>query len=589
MINNYSDLTAFLKRLSAPKQGMVRVFRGQTKAFPKMLPTALRSYKPKFGKLEWDAYTQVLAQDLLRQSPGAKRPEDIYIFFIWVNIIAQHYGPGTSYLDVSRSPDVALWFALHDASWSNITRVAGPPGPFDPRYDTVFREKWLKFGPAETGFLFVFDVPKWDGTGFPDHAQLIDLADAPAIFSSSARIRAQEACLIFADEKVNSGDLASLYVCEPIPLARPMTGAGLLSSASDALFPGPLQDNWYNKFLSLPSMTLADYTARRVAISRPWPVTVYLPTAEAAIKDLAGVSTTLGPLVMHTGSLKPFQMSPDKLPGIPWATYAIDAATPILLEMPYVFTTPPAASDGWNQGIVATDLAESVEPIELRNGRPAGRADLRNVLFEFSPLERGDWERMENKPKNSSWFRRLWAKPDQTSSPPLIRALWLMRNQSEFVVHLIHTLFPQQQLVIDGPIIYRLDATASRLQYRNSSTREWAPVNGSELATKHLFVSLALLRAASPGKKADPFPAQVTEANTPQGRTFVQLREQAARLVRIAGEGGENAWYVLKEARADQPFFFHPATSAGALEFQGPTPWSQLDPREIRAAARGSA
>jgi hypothetical protein len=106
------------------------------------------------------------------------------------------------------------------------------------------------------------------------------------------------------------------------------------------------------------------------------------------------------------------------------------------------------------------------------------------------------------------------------------------------------------------------------------------------MATKHLFVALALLRAASPGKKVDPFPEVVTDANTPQGRTFVPLRQQAARLVRIAGERGGNAWYVLKEARADQPFFFDTATSAGALEFEGPTPWSQLDPRRIRAAIR---
>jgi len=177
---------------------------------------------------------------------------------VWIEAIAQHYGPGSTFLDVTRSLDVALWFALHEPRPISATHEMGPDRPLKPVQGIPLIEEWWEYQRWSDpgGYLYVFDVSEWDGTGFPVHGQLLDLSSRP-ILSKSSRIQEQAACLVAADSGIDSGNLTSFLSHEPILVALPMDGAPRLDESADAMFPDPSQDPWYDLFpVSYTHLTL---------------------------------------------------------------------------------------------------------------------------------------------------------------------------------------------------------------------------------------------------------------------------------------------------------------------------------------------
>jgi hypothetical protein len=193
-ITDYRALKRALVELPPPGANHARVFRGQTRDFGKMLPTGLRG-TPLRSEHIFRAYTTLLASDV--GSPGA----DAENLLLWTRVIAQHYGPGSTLLDVTYSVDVALWFALHSLRAVQSQHLFGPPGPFNPQTDTVGSAEVMIYEPVDTGVLFVLDVPLAKVKRAFEHGVLIDAADAPTVFASSPRVRAQQACLIRATSR----------------------------------------------------------------------------------------------------------------------------------------------------------------------------------------------------------------------------------------------------------------------------------------------------------------------------------------------------------------------------------------------------
>ena len=133
-IADYQGLRRFLLRLDPPPPDHIRVFRGQTRDFGRMLPSGLRG-TPLRSEVIFRAYTALLASDV--PSPeGDEGWVDAETYVVWTRAIAQHYGPGSHYLDVTTSVDVALWFALHEVRTVVSRHCFGPPGPMDARTDT---------------------------------------------------------------------------------------------------------------------------------------------------------------------------------------------------------------------------------------------------------------------------------------------------------------------------------------------------------------------------------------------------------------------------------------------------------------------
>jgi FRG domain-containing protein len=167
----YRQLTEELAKLPKPAPGLVRVYRGQTKDFGVMIPTGLRP-----GAVARDLIWQYCAMAIARElSPrtGTAPNEDS----VWIEAIAQHYGPGSPLLDVTRSIDIALWFALHERRPVSAEHLVGPPGQPDKARDIPLKETWWEYRPSTTdGYLYVFDVPEWNGSNVPSHGSLLDLS-----------------------------------------------------------------------------------------------------------------------------------------------------------------------------------------------------------------------------------------------------------------------------------------------------------------------------------------------------------------------------------------------------------------------------
>jgi hypothetical protein len=88
------------------------MYRGQNRDFGKMLPSGLRQVSFRSEAI-FRIYTQMLSDDLLESSNPLGPDGVASTFLMWTRAITQHYGPGSHFLDVTSSEEVALWFALH--------------------------------------------------------------------------------------------------------------------------------------------------------------------------------------------------------------------------------------------------------------------------------------------------------------------------------------------------------------------------------------------------------------------------------------------------------------------------------------------
>jgi FRG domain-containing protein len=230
-VTSYRELTEELSKLRKPVPGRVRVYRGQPQDFGIMLPTGLR---PGAGERDpiWRYFAMAVSRELSARTSSSPADDSV-----WIEAIAQHYGPGSPFLDVTKSLAVALWFAVHERRPVFAEHLVGPPGPPDEARGIPAKETWWEYRPLTGhGYLYVFDVPEWNRVGSPPHGTLLDVSSRP-ILSKSTRIQVQEACLVAADGSIKAGNLQEFYACDPIPVSRPTDGAPGIDDPTDLLFP----------------------------------------------------------------------------------------------------------------------------------------------------------------------------------------------------------------------------------------------------------------------------------------------------------------------------------------------------------------
>lgn len=411
---------ARIAELEPPSPGYIRVFRGQTRDYGRMVPSLLRGVKPR-NDIIFRSYSHILADNLQRESPNEANADDLWLWALWVHAIGQHYGPGSTYLDVTHSLEVALWFALHHIAAIPTHHIFGQPGPIDLDNDIIMTMPWLRCRATdEPGWLYVFDVPRWLGEGLPKHGALVDLAQAPPVFASSTRIGAQVGCLLAAEESVNGGDLSAYYACDPLQLSWPMQDASSVVRASgETMFPPPSQDVWYARLLNIPLVLQLDARTGHTIVERALPLSVYLPEAADDVDDIRQRIIVVRPLRLYPSAVEEFS---GRLPEVPseWVRSArLNDATAIVLESPLIFMTPPGNHPFWNQELLMSDLSASVEAFEAPTGATCGKVSLKNVFFEFSPLEKGGWESVE----------------ESVATIEVLRAVWLVREGKRLVLH----------------------------------------------------------------------------------------------------------------------------------------------------------
>jgi hypothetical protein len=573
-ITDYESLRRLINVLPGPASGKVRVFRGQNMHYEKILASGSRPQKLVNASL-FNIATRVVAQDVIGQI-DINLELDMMMF--WTQALAQHYGPGSGYLDVTHSLDMALWFALHEYHPVGVTIVFGSGTAPDPANDILRREELVAYprwnNPA---WLYVFDVDKWQPGDQAMHGHLIDLADAPLAFSSSPRMRAQSACLLSSGVDEKQTDLSDCLAAAPIPIAWPMTGAPGLDRGVEEVFPGPESDDWYRRFLSVPLAPQPDRsTPPQITLGHPLPVTIYMPERKERAMEVMQFENGLRPALLYTTMgnpvLEPYDPVSKKS-----IKHALSDATILVAESPLRFILPPSDYDGWNQELLWGEVNDSVNVFD-KTSHPVGATSLQNVFVEFSPLE---------SPGIGS--------PDAAHQElGVLRAAWLVRNGSGLGFSLFFQSQSSDQIMeVPLPRI-QLDATTKTIQYEARTTDgsggekvEWKNLTSLRMIAKPLFTVLLILRELSPIFKAAPFPSLVVDAGTDSQKMFVRVSREGARLLGVQDSRSGKVLHFLRGLELGETFVG--PEEQETLQLGGKLPYAKLDAAAIRALVAAKA
>ncbi len=557
VVKAYDELTDRLSNLAKPVHGRVGVYRGQTTDFGAMLPSGLRRPGPSGRNAIWHYYAMAVSQELW--SGSGTSPEENSVC---IEAVAQHYGPGSPFLDVTRSVDTAVWFALHDRLAISAHHLMGKPGPPDEGEDLPVEETWWGYRPLTgTGYLYVFDVPEWTGIGSLPHGALLDLSSRPML-SKSSRIKIQKACLLGANPSIKGGDLQEFYACVPILVGWPMEGAPRLGDSTDLLFPDPSEDPWYRSFLSIPLTWVVDPESRVLKLARPLEIASYFYSSKTKREEITTHHAKfISPNPFYPAAEQSLSMNPSGS-----REFRFSEATRILFEAPIIHWFLRYTPDMWNQAILADDMSDEVDAFGHTPETP--RILLTSVYMEFSPLENTDWGSLTG---------------ETDYSVQLLRALWLVRDGSRFGLY----IFPQQIAVRGakgyeaGPFLYTfvLDSGGFLGEGRGKSiVAQW-----QNAPDKAFWIALAILRLLSPVLKADPSPCQDSVEENGNRTMMIPIRGAVARLLPVKEARNGRLWFVPRDSSTGAPFF--PGSIREHVEIirlESPVPWPQADAAYIR-------
>ena len=539
-IADIETLTQRLAALPPPAPGYGRVYRGQTTNRPAMLPGSLRPGAQPWNRT-WDMSLKPLSDNLTATDPTAQTLEN---FAYWFKVIAQHYGPGSPFLDVTTFLEVALWFALHASQKDVNAKFQLEQGDVD----LLIRCPALNFTRLSdgNGWLYVFDAPIWDGRGVPRHGELVYLNHGPDFVASAPRVRRQLGGVMMAEKEHNQGDLSSFYVCAPIPISGALSGVRFVELDADYIFPPPDVDPWYARLLRAPLIPQAD---AELGYAYCQSLGVYLVTEDSKPEHAAPFMDRqtqylrpLTRLILRAGATtKELEKIVKSYP---------EAATYICLETPLLTTSPPA--DRWNQSLLMTGLEVATAPEDAFSKALFPDILLNNVLVEFSPLE---WAFRES-PDDRGYVPRQW------------RAAWLVRRGNIFWLTLFVTAGTGAGVEIEVMnIVYDEQDHTFYLMGPDGARSPLVEV----ASAKPFFVTMMLLRDLSRSIKPDPFLFL-----TADDHGFLAVRAATAKLVRPPKDPDALGLHFVRYRHSGERYEGPPALD----EVQ---PFAQL---QLRSAAR---
>lgn len=554
VISTYAGLLDALRSLPPPAEGRIRVFRGQNQAYPTMTPTALRA-TPENDWI-WPLYARQLSTaggltDLralmaddskVAAIPSADDPDYLDSMLLWTRAIKQHYGPGTEFLDVTHSVGIAAWFALHSLQPEPLRAKIAPPGEPGPFAEVVGEHTFMRHtlfkGPA---VLYAIDAIVGSSAMDLVHGVLFDLALAPHQFSSSARIRAQQACLIYANSSVEGGDLSSFIVPgTPLRIAWPLDGCPEVQNSTNQMFPAPSEDEWYARFVAIPLAPNLDASRTETVINHPINLTLYIPQGgsgdedAAHLRDLISRFTIPAPPLLYPAMVE-LQM---------FAWKGLADATRLYLEGPMISTRMPLTET--NIPILASGLTRTAPVTDYLTGEPAGEAGLENVFIEISALDEPYWDA----------FHR------ESPAISIIRGLWLVRHRDWFsLTTFMQDMETGDQLVF-GPSEVMFDrATGSFIARGTKAGSPWQPLLGwrnPELPNLdyNFVMALGLVRSLCPAWKPGAWPFLRFFPGEKNSLSLVALEWALAEIVSLRSLGGLiSSYHVLRHWGTDEPFF----------------------------------
>jgi hypothetical protein len=526
--NNYNDLIEYVTGLPPPKEGHVRVFRGQWKDFGNLRPTGVRN--PLRNERIWRQYCKMLASAMLQwEGIGFEEAaSQSSLWGYWYYAIVQHYGPGTHLLDVTRSLEVALWFALHRAFADDRINILYKGTLFENSGISLHRkDEWTEYREwkESPAVIYILDVPEWTSAELPTHGMLVDLARAPKMFTRSARIQAQKGCLIVADAQNTKGDLSQFLFHSPIAVEWPMTGCDMINLETEALFPSPKVDELYAYLLYLPVVHQVWEEKPNWRMAHPVQISLYAEHFQAsmyAVQFNPLQPPLLYPWLLEYALLK----KPTNHEAYEQAAKFFQT-TPILLEAPIMALQAQDPGRGGNHRQLVENLPEILGCMEwLSNEISHEAVKLTDVLFELSPLEYVGWTEL--------------LYPD--GEMQVLRAVHLVREgRYTWRMQVFIQNAPKEQIgtLFETPAATRFDQPSGRLQLENDG--EWKDVSENPVAEACLLMSLILLRAVSP--KSEP------------QKSFLDSYKSAPAVLKKAPDIGLGIYYYLiRDSKTNEPY-----------------------------------
>ena len=553
-----------LKQLGRPRPGFVRLFRGQDRTYPTLLPTARRPNSSWDLRRVWKVYAHKLSLCLSKETPTDRGQAALDTFAYWLNAMAQHYGGGSEYLDVTHDLEIALWFALHKVRKILVDGKEVVPESIGIFGNTEaenfpFRHKVIRFEPVDTGYLYVFDVPRARTAVAPaergdsqvEHQlTYVDVCEAPPPFASP-RVKSQAACLLVAQQDLN--DWAPLAL-GPIEVGRPMSGSSKMHLETKDLFPAPSVDPWYDRFLSLPNVP--HFEKEGVIFRFPIPLDLYL-SDRSDHEEFAKRVFALNPPFLSSGPLAN-DLKKERV-GSLWRVKKLKDAAKIVLQGPISAAAPSPESGVWNHELLLSGFPESAPVIDLVTGRRAEPLRLDNLFFELSPLESVGWDR---------------------ESQNLVRAIWLVIEAGIFQMKLFVQKFPYGGFVASEMLRIAFDPSARRFRRLQDGTMFDLP--SQEL--RHFLPILAMLRELNDGWKVmahhDLILGRATSPGT--GKAIYRVTGSATAAAQM--ERVWQGWYIIREKVSGGPYVI-PGVYANPITFtvQASAPFSDIPGRAIRS------
>ncbi len=566
-ISDYAELLAAIAALPTPRKETVRVFRGQTMDYPRLDPSGLRR-APRlmsiWGVYSYHMYYRLLQRENQRENVVEMTSEDLQAHGVWFNALAQQYGPGSDFLDVSYSIDIALWFALNKSRVIKATGTIGPDGPPDPTLDHETSADLVSYEPWEDkkgGCIYVLDLPLWDGDGLAKAGQVIDLAKAPEMFASSPRMQAQSGCLIYCRNDDHSPfDVRKLLVKgSPLWVRRPMTGTAAPDRRVSDIYPSPAQDEWFARFLSVP-MTYSGQSSPPT-LQRSIPVVVYYDRGNRRyLEEVHFHDVAIQPPLVH-------RLEPE-LRSKPGATKS--APTIICLEAPMMFPHAPGDSDQWHHGVLWSDLPDRCPEYKFGAKSPVGDVSLANVFFEFSLLEGVGWEQTIHK----------------KATIDLHRGVWLRRSGETVEAAILSQEAPSGAVQKIGFLSLSYDPSLGRIMVSlQNGAQKAIPIDALGELAKPVIIALMLLRNLSPKLKVDPMPTIVADGS----KMLIGCSRDAARLYRVRPTPPNPDWFVLRDACKPEEPFTYVTQQASMLELETELPFRDFPLAKLQQGLAGSA
>jgi hypothetical protein len=580
-IATWKELNRALAALPKPRPGMVRVYRGQTRRSPALLATGARG-RSQPPTIVWGTYGLLLKSmmamaDAIEPEPAPVRSRNplgwlwprrrakplpkpsldsigdlegvdlLHFLAFGFHAVAQHYGPGSPFLDVTRAPEVAAWFALHHRESFDAVMVPRDPASLLKNPDAMKYETLTRYHRHEgkPGWIYALDVRPWKQEELPGYGDLVELTAtrlAP-VLRSSLRVERQKAALVSAGALGEMRDLMQFAVAEPIAVAWPMTGAAGIDAATDHYFPEPNQDDWYGALLHMPKAPSYDPAQRSVLARRPIDVSIYVNGQDEAeqrrilnelneIEDIAHHPQLAGYCV--PAAQLPSTWPPDVVARM--AASRLGDTTRILAEGPLCTSNVPTQTGVWRIGLLTADIPDEVAVTRPDNGS-APKASLNSVLLQLSPLEYPFWHRVHH--SGSPWT--------------LPTAVWLLRDGKRYVLTSFDQRFP-------GTVVGVKAAACSELKPGRDGLdawwgTEWRPATNEAMFEIQLVTMLDLLRRLSPHPLESPLLQKPFQHSTVPPPIVDSARDyKRLRLVRVADAKGYDDWHLLRTLDGDEPF-----------------------------------